>query len=365
MKFNKWIFYGLTVVIAIAGFAISASGDTIFAMPDDFHSTSEQRSQFIPSSWHFGGGFVTEWELTETDGYYVYFDATTTHSFSLNFRLEAASAGTINIVFTDISTDSIGYGFWDFNINVFNLETGATLATIISFSSEETVNVPDIEGYKFTLSGTFDYLACVSSIGDTCIVIDALTEHFSKIANLDLTEDVWETFKSGYENLSMTIANVVIFALFSVEYGINFKGREKKFRIVNAVSFATHGGIMIYSLIDVFKAISNKSIVGLTSPMTLLIVSIIAHLVVNIVESRLTKSVSAGQVYASPATSQPIYQTYTPQPTEQIAYQEDKQPSQQDTSSSSTVGTMKVCPSCGMDEQADAKFCTNCGSKLD
>ncbi|MHA1202397.1 MAG: zinc ribbon domain-containing protein [Candidatus Heimdallarchaeaceae archaeon] len=362
MRFRKWIFYTLTVVFAIIGLAIFIAGDSIFALPDDFHSTREERTAYYPSSWRFGGSFSTYWELIDTDGVYVYFDATTTHSYTLHFSIELAAANTVDITFTSISTDSRGYGVWFFNIKVMNMNGGASLGYIYDYTSSQTINVPELEGYRFELSVEYAYIACIASVGDECTVIDILVKDFVRTSTLNFNSYIWEDYKEAYKQLTMTIVNALIFLVFTLEYALNFKERKKVFKIINGISYGANGSVFVYSLVNLFIAVSRGTIVGLSSPTFLIFATIIIHFVINFVEGRKLKTQKQKQRYHRSVYSQPVYQDYFQtqvQAYQPIVQQETTTTSQEDLSSS------KTCLTCGNQVGADAKFCTNCGSLFD
>ena len=362
MRFSRRIFYIVTFVLILIGLTLVLAGNSLFAMPEDFHSTKEQRSEYYPSNWHYNGEFNTEWELITTDSYYDYFVDLTSHSYHVQFSLKEASDNTVNITFTSISTDSKGYGNWLFFIDIWDMNQASSLGYISDFTSEVTINVPELEGYRFTLTVQYSYFACIAGIGDECIASGLFIENFVRSFTVNLNSQVWEEYKEGYKQLTISITNAIIFLGFTLEYAINFKERKKAFRIIQGISYGANGAAVIYSLVNVFKAVTKGTIVEMTSPTIVIAVAVSVHLVINIIEGIQLETKAIKQKHQRQAYSQPAYKEHAQAQPQQYGPSKQQEMITKQKSFSPSI----ICTNCASKEHdTDAGFCTTCGSKLE
>ncbi|MCE7741695.1 MAG: zinc-ribbon domain-containing protein [Candidatus Heimdallarchaeota archaeon] len=349
MKFAKKYFYVATIILVAVGGALYLFSDSIFSMPTDFQTTSDQRAEFYPRSYTLSESFTTSWELYSEDYWYVYFTESTSHSCSVKIDLVKNGASYVDVVIKSFYHDSNGlYSVYDLTFTVQSLQ-GSTLG---SASGITTLTVPEREGYKFVLSGTYYYIACTSS---DCWGYDVYTKTISETITLDFDSMVWSENQESLGNLMPTIAFSVVIVIFAVEYGVNFTSRNKKFKIINGVSAGAAVGVFIYGMVGIGLATGGDYFTNYRAPIWLMIGSIVAHLATALIEENTTKSASRPSTSYQPATySQPIYQpsSYT------------QSTVQQPTTDTSEPFVPKFCTSCGGKIESDSKFCTNCGADV-
>jgi len=295
MRFQRSLFYALTIFFTILGLVLVLTGNFIFEQPYSFQSTREERAEFYPSTWYFSSSFKTSREIIDMKGGVNTFESSTTHSFTVGFTIDIYSANWLKITFNPITTDSRGYGSYWFILRVADLESYTIHAIIADFTTTTSVIVPEAAGYRFLVSGEYYYLRCVSGTEFTCVTSILDTEEFSNSAILDLDSHIWKQYSKAYINLIATICLTAIFIIFTIEYSLNFKDRTKTFKWITGISYGANVIVFIYSLVYVFITIAGGTIAGLIAPKISILVTALLHLIINFSEWQYAKYDQSGE----------------------------------------------------------------------
>ena len=266
--------------------SLYGSSEALFAIPYGFQIDKEQRLSFYPLEWEIVGKFNTLMEFK--DGNII--DENVIHSYSLYFEISLINENLVNITLDYISPDDIGEGNWLFDVEIYTLNE-TLLDSFLNFTSPGSLIIPELEGYKFHIFGEYRYLSCLMITGSGCDISGEMFEYFYKDEILEFNTETWEELKKGYMQLIFSSYMVIMLAIFTLEYYINFKERSKKNRIIVGTSYGFTCTVGIYSLITIFSTLMGKGFSGFTSHEIIIVIVVALHYLNTAFES--TRKVSS------------------------------------------------------------------------
>ncbi len=380
LKFSSKILIPISLVTIIVSISLIASADRIHPMSDDFSTTLDQRKEYYPSSWHFKGLVGSTWEVYSTDELYVYFTNQIVHSYTVDFTIELVNNTHTKITFTSITTDDRGYGYWEFDIAIYNSARTQLYGRILNFTSSESVIIPESDCYYISLSGFYKYIACTVYYEGSCIYIDISTEYIQRTSSLDLKQLIWDEIHQGFEQLLWFLSFSIIGFPYFIEFMMNYKDRKKNFNVAYCLLLVGYIVIIAISLSSITSTLKdNKAtemrLAGYQSSIFFFISSILLYWFFVILEKKSIKKqkITASSIQYKPPSSiidQPHSSIYQQQPIGnhnkddvEISFQDDVEIPFQDDEDIFFFGSTKHCHFCGEKIPENNTFCTKCGSK--
>ncbi|MHA1667036.1 MAG: zinc ribbon domain-containing protein [Candidatus Heimdallarchaeaceae archaeon] len=350
-------------ILIIGGVTIGFA-DKIHQKPADFTATPEQRKFFYPNNWYFSGGFTTLWEMTDYDGEYAYFDYSVSHTYEVHFSTEIINSTHVLFTFKPVQYDENSvYGWWFFNITIYDLQGSTELAFVYDYwNVSRPVILPELEGYKIVLDVAYVYFACTVTSGDSCLNSNWVLETYTRVSYLDYSIIAWNEIHEGFVQFLYILFFSLTALPFIAEFIMNFKERNKLYRILIGLIDGFIIGVAAEEWIKVIQTLSsnkedNFSYRGLSANLILMGIALVTYTIVQFLEFR--RAFIKEQKISQPTPSyQVLSGSVEEHPLEPEIYK-GRIPQEEITKKD-----FKTCSKCGAKLELDSRFCTECGAKI-